>query len=187
MHRLTTHSSQLLPDFLFFFIQVQRCFGVLKRHDVDGFRKIALQTGAHLHNFHQPISSYHKEPVTDWVRRKAKRWRVWRTECEGEQRPSERSCLINQREGVFFILLFPNFAVLTAAELTRSTGWYKQDSEGECETSKRVWSLNASYYPYLRPGSDGRCMRIYPTLLNIKSGYANGCNNATLYNLLLPL
>lgn len=58
-----------------FLIRVQSCFGRLKRHDVDGCRKIALQTGAHLHNFHQPISSYQKESVTDWVRRKAKRWR----------------------------------------------------------------------------------------------------------------
>lgn len=93
--------------------------------------------------------------------------------------------LIKVEGRVFFLLFSPNFAVLTAAELTRSTGWYKQDSEGEYETSKRVWSLNASYYPYLRPGSDGRCMRIDPTLLNIKSGYANCCNNATFYDLLL--
>lgn len=89
--------------------------------------KNSITNRLHLHDFHQPISSRQKCLLLIRLEGGKKKNGA---ECggqnrEGELSPTECSCLINQsRKDFFFFLPLSscNFAVLRAAELTRSAG-----------------------------------------------------------------
>lgn len=144
-------------------------------------QKNSITNRAHLHNFHQPILSCQKGLLLIGLEGKWKEESV--EDGIGSWGPLNAHVWLIKVEGGFF--LPPNFALLRAAELTRSASWlrYKQDKEGNMKRESAavhvrvpevrmhliilIWGHNT--------GSNGRCMRINLSVLNMWGGHAVSC------------
>ena len=136
-----------------------RCFGVLERHDVNGCRKIALQTGRICITFIRPSRAVRRGCY--WLGRRQGEGRGGcGTAREGESSgPLDAHVWLIKVVEIFFPLFLWRSGLRRwpAAPADCDTnkieeGTWKEASVCTCRrVCEGAWSLNASYYPYLRP------------------------------------